>query len=279
MRILAPQRHEPFVGQTERIAKRPEMLLHKAGIEAVVARGHRSMRCKSNFAGHARYGLIEIHAFFLHAAANRLEHRKTAVPFVQMKNARRDSHGPKSAKTSNAKQQLLTNSDAAVATVQPRSEFPVLGRIPFDIRVEQQEVAASYFHAPDLRANGSATRLDLHRDRLALGPDRRFHWQQIDIGGQIFFLLPAAAVQPLAEISLAVKQADAHQRNTQVGRALDVIAGQHAEPPGIYGNRLMQAEFSGKIRDGTWTQDARVPRSPGPIRIKILSQAAICVVH
>ncbi len=134
------------------------------------------------------------------------------------------------------------------------------------------------FIAPHLRANGAAARLDLHRDRLALGPDGRLHGQLVDVGRQIFFLLPAVAVQPLAEISLAVKQADADQRNTQVGRALDVIAGQHAESAGINGNRLVQAEFGGEIRDRTRPQNARVPRSPGAVRLEIFPLAAVGVI-
>src|SRR5882762_5725449 len=41
----------------------------------------------------------------------------------------------------------------------------------------------------------------------------------------------------------------------------------------------MQAEFGGEIRYGTWSQDARVPRSPSPIRVEILPLAAVGVIH
>src|ERR1700731_2455654 len=115
MRILASQRHKPFVGNAERISQRPEMLLYQASIEAIVPGGHRSMRRKSDFARHARHGLIEIQALFLHAAANRLQHCKSAVPFIQMKHARRDSHCTQSAETSYAQQQFLANSHAPIA--------------------------------------------------------------------------------------------------------------------------------------------------------------------
>ena len=50
---------------------------------------------------------------------------------------------------------------------------------------------------------------------------------------KIFFPLPSAEIEPLAEISLAIKQANADQRNIQVGGALDVIAGQHAQAAGV----------------------------------------------
>src|ERR1700675_1050466 len=98
------------MGNTERIAKRPEMLFHQAGVEAVVARRHGCVRSEGYFAGDARDGLIEIQALFLHAAANRFEDCKSAMPFVQMKNAGRDAHRAQSTEASHAEQQLLANS-------------------------------------------------------------------------------------------------------------------------------------------------------------------------
>ncbi len=58
-----------------------------------------------------------------------------------------------------------------------------------------------------------------------------------------------------------------------------MIAGEHTESAGIYGNRFVQTEFRGEIRDGSRTQDARVPRSPGPVRVQILPLAAVRVIH
>ena len=243
------------------------MLFDQTRVEAVMAGGHRRVRREDHFARNARHGLVEIQAFLLHAAANRFEHRKSAVPFVQVQHAGRDAHGLQRAEAADAQQQFLADSNAPIAAVEPRSQFAILRRISFDVRIEQQQIAASHLHAPDLGADRAAARLDLHGDRLALGPDGRFHGHLADVGLQIFFLLPAVLVQALPEIALAVKQADAHQRNPQVGCALDVIAGEHAQAAGINGKRFVQAELGGEISHRARPQNAGVPRAPGAVRI------------
>src|SRR5258708_29562587 len=91
MGILAPERHKPFVGKSERISQRSEMFLHQPSIEAVVSGGHGRVRRKRNFAGDARHGLIEVHTLFLHAAANSFPHRKSAMPFIQVKHPTPDA--------------------------------------------------------------------------------------------------------------------------------------------------------------------------------------------
>ena len=72
----------------------------------------------------------------------------------------------------------------------------------------------------------------------------------LDVGLEVLLLLPAADVEPLAEIALPVEQSDADERNVQVRRALDVIAGEHAEAAGIDRHRLVQAELGREIATG-----------------------------
>ena len=266
--ILPSERHEAVVGKTENIAQRPQMLLHQAGSKAVMAGGHRSVGGKTNFARHAGHRLVKAQALLLHTAADGFEHRKAAVPFVQMQDAGSDAHGFQGAKSSHAEQQFLADTDAAVAAVQPGSEFAVFGSVAFDVGVEKQQVAAPNFHAPDFGADGAAAGLDFDRNRRAVGPDGGFHRQLADIGLNVFFHLPAILIEPLAEVSLAIKQTDANQRNTQVGCALDVIAGQDTETPGIFRDGNVQPEFGGEISHGTRPQNAGVARSPGPVGLQ-----------
>src|SRR6266446_2090621 len=164
-----------------------------------------------------------------------------------MKDPRRDAHRPQRAKTSDAEQQLLTDADAPVTSVQTRSQFTIFGCIPYDIRIQKKQVAAPYFQAPDSCVDQAAAGFDLYQHGLAIRIDSELHRQFINIGFEIFLLLPAVAVQPLPEISLTIKQADADQWNSEIGCALDVVAGQHAQSAGINRNRFMQAEFSREI--------------------------------
>jgi hypothetical protein len=71
------------------------------------------------------------------------QHGKSAVPFVQMKNARRDAHGFEGAEPSHAKQQFLPDASPRVSAIEAGSEFPVVRGIAFHIGIEEKQVAAS----------------------------------------------------------------------------------------------------------------------------------------
>ncbi len=255
------------------------MLLDQVGVEAVVAGRHRSMRREDDFARNSRQrpaSKLKPSSSMRHA--NRFEHGETAVSFVQVQHARRDAHRLQRAKTADAEQQLLPDAHAPVAAVEARRQLAIFRSIAFDVGIEQQQIAASDFHAPDFGADRAAACLDLHRHRLAVGSDGGFHRQLVDVGLQIFFLLPAVAIEALAEITLAVKQADADQRDIQIRRALDVIAGKHAEAAGIDRNRFVQAELGGKIGHRPRPQHAGVRGAPGAVRLEIFLLAAVGVV-
>ncbi len=120
--------------------------------------------------------------------------------------------------------------------------------------------------------------INLHHDRPAILSDSRFHRQLVDVGLEILFVLPAIAIQALTEISLPVKQAHADQRNTKVGSALDVVAGQNSQSARIDGERLMDAKFGGEISDRTRPQHSGVSRTPGPLCILVFAEAAVRIV-
>ena len=96
--------------------------------------------------------------------------------------------------------------------------------------------------------------------------------------GKILFLLPAVPIQPLAEVALAIKQSDPDQRNVEVGSALDVIAGEHAQAARVNGDRLVQSELCGKIGDRARPQYARVLGAPGSVALQIFALPAVSVV-
>ena len=51
------------------------------------------------------------------------------------------------------------------------------------------------------------------------------------------------------EVALGVQQADADERHAEVGRRLQVIAGEHAEPAGVLRERLGDPELGREVRD------------------------------
>ena len=62
-------------------------------------------------------------------------------------------------------------------------------------------------------------------------------------------LLPAVGVEALAEVALGVEQADADERHAEVGRRLQVVAGEHAEAAGVLRQGLGDAELGREVGD------------------------------
>ena len=125
--------------------------------------------------------------------------------FVQMVNAWDDAQGSQGFDAADAEDQFLANPRADIAAVETRSQFAILWPIAFDIAVEQVQRNASDAHEPDSCLQLAVERVDRNRDRIALGIAGRFHRHVFDLGVEVFFLLPAFAVEVLPEIALVVE--------------------------------------------------------------------------
>ena len=115
--------------------------------------------------------------------------------------------------------------------------------------------------------NRTGAGLDFHHDGPAALANRDLQRQLVDVGLQIFFLLPAVTIQALAKISLPVEQSDADERNGEIGRALNMVPGKDAEPARIDWKRFVYSEFRGKIGHRRRPQDPSMPCSPGAVRL------------
>ena len=172
----------------------------------------------------------------------------------------------------------MTDPRARVAAVEVGGELAVFRSISVDVGIKQQQVAPADLHAPNFCFDCAGACLDLDRHGLAVDSYGGFHRLLVDVGLQIFFLLPAVAIEALEKISVAVKYADADQRDIEIGGALDVIAGKHSESAGIHRNRFVQAELGGKIGHWTRTQRAGMFRAPSTVCLEIFLLAAVGVV-
>ena len=95
---------------------------------------------------------------------------------------------------------------------------------------------------------------------------------------QVVLVLPAVAIEPLPEVALVVVQPDADQRHAEIGRRLDVIAGEDAEAAGVDRQRLVQAELGGEVRDRARAEHAGVAAAPRVAGPEVLLHPAVGVV-
>src|SRR5215471_3133643 len=241
------------------------MFLKQVFVKTIMPGGNRRMRRENDFARDTAGRFFEIDAFFVHTASNVFENGEGAMPFVQMQYARRNTERFQSAESSDAKQQFLPDTDAAVAAVEPRHEIAIFGRVPHNIGIEQQQIATPDFQSPDPCAYRAAPGFDLHSYRLAVRCDSDFHRQRVHIGLEVVLLLPPIPVKPLAEIALTIIQTNTNQWDIEIRSALDVVAPEDTETSRINRDRFMQAELGRKVRYRTRPQNSGMFCSPGAI--------------
>ena len=276
--MLAAKPHQPVLRNAQLVAQRAQVLLDQIAVEPVVTRGHRGVGGEDHFAGNLMRSGVEVQAFFLHAITDRLQHRETAVPLVEMENTRRNAHGLEGAKAADAEEQLLANAGASVAAIEARGQFQILGCVAGYVGVEQQKVAAADLDAPDLGANRAAAGFNFDHHRFPVFANGQFHGELVDVGLQVLFLLPAVLVQALQEVALPVEQADADEGNAQVGCTLDVVSGEHAQAAGINGQRFVQTKLRGKIGNRAGPEHPGIHGAPGAVCPQIFLLAAIDIV-
>jgi len=121
-------------------------------------------------------------------------------------------------------------------------------RVAVDVRVEQVERHAAHLHAPDLHRDGH------ERAVLVSELDDGAHWLGVQrhprrIVLRVALLLPVGVGQALPEVTLAVEEADTDQRDTEVGRRLEMVAGEHAQAAGVDRQAAVESEFGREVRD------------------------------
>ena len=170
-----------FVRESQRFAKRAQVLFHQSRVEPVVAGGHRRVGGEHHFASHAARRRSKLRPSSSMRQRMASSTANAAVAFVHVQHPGGDPHGPQRAIAADAQQQFLPDAHAPVAAVEPRSQLAVLRRVAVHVGVEQQKVAAPHLHAPDFGEDRPAAGLDLDRDRFAFGADRRLHRHLRDV--------------------------------------------------------------------------------------------------
>jgi hypothetical protein len=85
-------------------------------------------------------------------------------------------------------------------------------------------------------------------------------------------------VSTLPEVALVVVEDDADQRDAEIRRRLDVVAGQDAEAAGIDRQRFVQPELGGEVGHRPRPQHAGVALAPGVARGQVLLEPPVGVV-
>ena len=156
------------------------------------------------------------------------------------------------AHAADAEQELLREPHLAAPGVEDVGDRAVGEVVLRHVGVEQEERHAADLRHPDLapRPRGPAAARDAARSRPVV-PAAGRTGRRCEVVLRVDVLLAAVGVDRLAEVAVAVEQADGDERQPEVAGALQVVAGEHAEAAGVERQRLVDAELHREVRDRT----------------------------
>ena len=136
-----------------------------------------------------------------------------------------------------------------ITTVEALRDPTLLGSVALDVRVEEQERDPADDDAKDPALDRLVAHLNQDLElRPAVkgsgGTDR----QGREVEVLIDVLLLPLGVDLLADVALAIQEADAHKWQPEIRRALRVVTREDAEPARVCRQRLMQPELGAEVR-------------------------------
>ena len=233
----APQREQALALEAALGGEVADVADDELLVEDLVARRH---GCVGREDGGAPDGLERVVG--LGAACNEraqpLDLEEGRVPLVQVEDAGLDPERRQRADAADAEQQLLSDPVLAVAAVERVGEPVHLEQVERDDAGDRGDVLA-----PDRGLDRLAGEIDGHGDVLADEPDG------LRIDRLVVLGLAARLVDPLAEVAAGVEEADADERNAELGRGLEMVAGEDSETAGVDRQPLVDAELHAEVRD------------------------------
>ena len=219
----------------------------------VVAGGHRRVRREERAAAHGLERLVGVEP----AADERvgeLEPGECGVALVEVHGLGVDADRLDRLHPADAQQDVLREADLGIARVQARGRPAGAQRVLRPVGVEEEERHAPDVDPPHLRDEVHA--VDLHRDRerrAVVARDERGR-EAVGVGVDPVLVLHARRVDPLAEVALAVQEADGGERGGLVGGLLEDVARERAEAAGVDRQRRVDAVL-GAEEDGAAAAD------------------------
>ena len=181
--------------------------------------------------------------------AGALGQQERGVALVEVPHGRRQAEGADRADAADPEDQLLVQPHLAAADVQDVGDRPVGERVLGHVRVEQQDRDPPDLGEPDGDREIPAGQLDRDGQRQPVGVLDAADRQPAEVVVGVVVLLVAVGIDGLAEVAVAIQQADAERRQGHVAGGLHVVAGEDAQAARVDAERLVQAVLRAEVGD------------------------------
>ncbi len=260
----APESQQLVAAEAELRPVRRQMRVDELDAEDVVAGGDRGVRREDAPAPHAlarrrqRRSLADL-------LAQQLEREEGRVALVHVVDRRVDAERAQRAHPADPERQLLHHAGVLIPAVEMAGDPAVALLVVVAIGVEEVERDAADTDAPDAQLHRATVDREGDRERHAVAADHALDRQGRDVEVDVALRLPRRTIHLLEEVALPVEQADADERQPEVGRRLQVIGREDAEAAGVDRQRLVNRELGREVRDRPLRADPRLERL-GPRR-------------
>ncbi len=221
---------------------------HEIGVEPLVAGRDRGVDGEHAVASDVGPGVGECPAC-RDVLAGALGEEERGVPLVEMPDGGGETERPDGPHAADAQDQLLVEAHLTTADVQDVGDRPVGFRVLRHIRIEQEDRHPADLGDPDRDEQVASGQLDGHRQgqagRILDAPEREAG--QVVIG--VVVLLVAVGIDGLAEVTLAIQQADPDRRQGHVAGGLHVVAGEDTQAARVDAERLVEPVLGAEIGD------------------------------
>ena len=241
-RVLSTELGEALLREAGVAKRAAERLPAHLGVVAVVAGGNGRVRREDRGLAHALHGLVERHAAG-HELREALQSGERRVPLVQVEDSGLLLQLAERKDAADAEQHLLAHAELGLALVEGLREETIALAVLGDVRVEEIQRDAAHLKLPDLGAHHVAA------DRAVDVRARVHHREALEVVARVQDARGAVAAEFLQVIALPVQEADADERDAQVGGALQVVARQDAQAAGVLLHALVDGELAGEVRD------------------------------
>src|ERR1019366_6538154 len=145
------------------------------------------------------------------------------MAFIQMADRRMDSKCSKRAHATYPEDDLLLETELAVAAVQRTGDLAVRLGILRNVGVEQVQRNSAHLRFPNPRIGQTSGKLNRNGERVVPNVNLRHQSQVGEIVHRKGFLLPSIRIQILPEVTMLVEQANPRQWQSRVAGRLQMI--------------------------------------------------------